>query len=242
MRLLVLAVSLSALGAGSFWVLTSGPLAPGPGTVGPTSDATEVDPSAWATGGGAPNERLPASGGVSSSTSDERPAVRVQQANKTYAVTGRTADEVLRSLLERGPREGEDIFFGLTQTALDVRYDATKISGGCIIKDTEVDLDVVVTLPEWMPAAEVEPELLRDWGRFRRALAAHEERHRAIAVEGAEATYRAVAELYRPSCEEAEEEARGRLERIGIEITAAHRRFDAETGHGKSEGASWPVR
>ena len=137
--------------------------------------------------------------------------------------------------------DGDDIFFGLTQTELDVNYDPTEISGGCVIKDTEVDLEVVITLPEWLPATDIAPTLQSDWRRFRRALEAHEDQHRAIAVEGAERAFDAVAELYRPTCEQAVNEARRRLEVLGVEIRAQHRRFDDETGHGKSEGAVWPL-
>jgi predicted secreted Zn-dependent protease len=103
-----------------------------------------------------------------------------------------------------------------------------------------VTLDVVVTLPEWMPAAELDPNLQVAWGRFRRALGEHEHQHRVIALGGAHAAYKAVAGLYRSSCDAAVTEARARLERLGVEVSAAHRRFDEETSHGKTTGAYWP--
>ncbi|WP_420455028.1 DUF922 domain-containing protein [Rubrivirga sp.] len=229
MRLLVLAVSLSALAAGSFWTLTEGPLAPSPTEIG-TGDTVVASPA------------ISVSERPARPASPERPPVQERLRHETYAVTGRTADAVLRSLVERGPRAEGDVFFGLTQTELDVRYNPTPVSGGCLIEGTEVDLDVVVTLPEWLPAGDVDPALLHDWSRFRRSLSQHEHRHRVIALGGAEAAYKEVAGLYRSSCEAAVAEARGRLERLGIEISAAHRRYDSETGHGKTEGAVWPVR
>lgn len=234
MRLLVLAVLLPALGAASFWALTQGPLAPS------SLEGVSVDSLRAAAAVLAPTGNGPGSSSGRPPEA-ERPPIQVNRTHETYAVTGETVDDVLRSLLDRGPREGDDIFFGLTETALDVRYDPREISGGCIIEGTEVDLALVVTLPEWMPAPGTDPALLRDWGRFRRALAAHEERHQAIALGGAEAAYRAVAGLYRDSCEEAVAEARGRLERLGVEVSAAHRRYDADTNHGRREGAAWPV-
>jgi predicted secreted Zn-dependent protease len=234
MRLLVLAVILPALGAASYWVLTEGPLAPASVEL-VSADSLRAAATALAAGddGSGPPPGPP--------PKPDRPPIQVDRTHETYAVTGKTADEVLRSLLDHGPRDGESIYFGLTETALDVRYDPTVISGGCIIQDAEVDLDLVVTLPEWMPAPGTDPALLRDWGRFRRALAQHEERHQTIALDGAQAAYRAVAGLYRGSCEEAVAEARGRLERLGVEVSAAHRRYDHETKHGRTEGAAWPV-
>lgn len=234
MRLLTLALLLPVLGAASFWALTQGPLAP------PSVELVSADSLRAAAAALAPTDDGPAPPSGRPPEPD-RPPIQVERTHQTYAVTGETVDDVLRSLLERGPREGDDIFFGLTETALDVRYDPHEISGGCIIQDAEVDLDLVVTLPEWMPEPGTDPALLRDWGRFRRALAAHESRHQAIALGGAEAAYRAVAGLYRDSCEEAVAEARGRLERLGVEVSAAHRRYDSETEHGKREGAAWPV-
>ena len=235
MRLLVFALTLSALGAASYWVLTGGPLAP------PPVEMVSVDSLRAAAAALGPADEGPPPPASGRAPIPDRPAVEVHLTNTSYAVTGGTAREILYSLLESGPREGGDVFFGLTETELDVRYDPHEISGGCIIEDTEVDLRVVVTLPEWIPTAEADPALNRDWGRFRRALAGHENRHRAIALGGAEAAYRAVAGLYRSSCEEAVTEARRRLEGLGVEVSAAHRRYDDETGHGKSEGASWPL-
>lgn len=234
MRLLLLAVSLSALAAGSFWALTRGPLAPssdGPGLVGPL-DPAEMARPVEAEGPRGPSPLPPA---------PERPAVERTLEHRTYVVTGQTVEAVLASLMEGGPRDGEDIFFGLTQTELDVRYDPVEVSGGCLIEDTEVDLALLVTMPEWVPGAGAAPDLQRQWGRFRRALAAHEAEHVRIADEGAEASYRAVAGLFRPTCEKAVEEARRRLERLGVEIAAEHRRFDDETEHGRLDGAVWPL-
>lgn len=233
MRLLAFALSIVTLGTASFWMLTSGPLAPtaehGVSALQPVAGS-----DAWSSDTTAP-------GGLPPSAAPPPRTIRPRVSTRTYAVSGTTEREVLRSLLDAGPRDGDDIFFGLTQTELDVNYDPTEISGGCVIKDTEVDLEVVITLPEWLPATDIAPTLQSDWRRFRRALEAHEDQHRAIAVEGAERAFDAVAELYRPTCEQAVNEARRRLEVLGVEIRAQHRRFDDETGHGKSEGAVWPL-
>ena len=232
MRLLFFALVLSALGAGSFWALTQGPLAPVLGAAA-ASDSTRSVLAVPPPPGSVPLAEP-------SAADPSQSAVQEQVTYQTYAVTGQSAEAILRSLVQNGPREGEDIFFGLTQTDLDVRYEPRAISGGCIIEDTRVSLDVVVTLPEWMPVADVDPALQAGWGRFRRALAAHEHQHRVIAVGWAETAYKAVAGLYRSSCDAAVSEARARLERLGVEVNAAHRQFDDETEHGKTTGAYWP--
>ncbi|WP_412062204.1 DUF922 domain-containing protein [Rubrivirga sp. IMCC45206] len=233
MRLLAFALALVTLGSASFWALTAGPLAP--------SAAHPVEALQPVAAGDTWSSNASAAGGPSPPAAPPPRTIRSRISARTYAVAGTTEREVLRSLLVRGPRDGDDIFFGLTQTELDVRYEPTPISGGCVIRDTEVDLDVVITLPEWLPATDLAPDLQSDWRRFRRALEAHENQHRAIAVDGAERAFDAVAELYRSSCEEANSEARRRLEVLGVEVKAEHRRLDEETGHGKADGAVWPV-
>lgn len=236
MRLLFLTVLLSALGTASFWALTSGPLAP------PSHRVVSIDSLRVTSTGGEVVESPPERSVPERLREPAREPIEVRVTNHTYAVTGKTADDVLRSLVEKGPREEGNVFFGLTEAGFNARYNRHAISGGCIIENTEVDLEVAVTLPEWMPEPGTDPALLRDWGQFRRRLAAHEERHKEIALDWAEEAYRAVAGLYRPTCEQAEAEVRARLERLGVESIAAQRRYDVETSHGRTEGVRWPIR
>lgn len=237
MRLLLVAVSFAALSLGSYWALTRGPF--GPGGSGVEGIATGVASGMDAVSGAVAG---PIARQAEEPEFDGGMAVFTRLTRQAYAVTGTTADDVLASLLEKGPRDGGDVFFGITDTELDVHYDPADISGGCVIRDTRVYLDVTITLPEWAPPAGADSETVAEWGRFIRALQSHEDQHRQIAVDGAERAYRAVADLYRPSCQAAVEEARRRLERIGVEIKSAHRRFDAATDHGKTDGAAWPPR
>lgn len=230
MRLLLVALSFVALSLGSYWALTRGQFTPGGGGL------AEVAADVAAVAGTAHRSVPPPP------THDGGLAVFTRLTRQAYPVDGASPDAVLQSLLDSGPRDGDDVFFGITDTELDVRYDPTEAADGCLIRDTRVYLDVTITLPEWVPPAGADPIMAADWGRFIRALRAHEDRHREIAVAGAERAYRAVAELYRPSCAEAVEEARRRLERIGVEIGGTHRRFDASTDHGKADGAVWPIR
>ncbi len=240
MRPLTLILSLVALSVGSYWALTHGPLTPAAGEHPGAIPGLAIDTTGVEAAGGGGGE-IPLVGSPPEGPRERRgEAVRPRVTVVTYAVEGRTARDVLRSLMEHGPRDGGDVFFGLTSTDLDVTYDPEPISGGCVIQNTRVVVDIQITLPEWLPGADVDPDLAADWSRFRRALTDHEDRHREIAVEGAEDAYDAVAELLRPTCNEANEEARRRLERLGVEVGAAHRRFDAETGHGKHDGAIWP--
>ena len=239
MRLIVFAVSLAALSAGSYWMLT-GPLAPSAG--GGEAVVTE---RAGVVRVGAP-EGAPAAGAPASRAEvrlrQSSDGVRTRLSTAPYRVTGQTEAEVLASLREGGPRAGDEVFFGVTETELDVRYRRAPAEVGCVLVDVEVWLSVVVKLPEWAPGADADRGLQRDWGRFLRALAGHEDRHRVIAEGGAQKLHDQLVGLRRASCDQLEAEAQRRLQRAEIEIPGAHRRYDAETGHGRTEGAVWPVR
>ena len=229
MRPLALVLCLSALSAGSYWALTHA-WAPSAATQDDRDDWLLAAPEARA-GGGAP---------APPPAPPPRPVVQTRVATETYAVEGRTADQVLASMASGALRTEEGAYFGLTTSELSLRYRRTPAAGGCVLTDVEVDLALTITLPEWTAASGAEPGLARAWGRFRRALAGHEGRHRRIAEAGADEIARALGGLRRETCAATEAEARRRLQRAEIEITAAQRRYDAETDHGRTEGAVWP--
>lgn len=161
---------------------------------------------------------------------------------KSYPVSGTTALEVLASLRQRGPRSDNESFFGLTETSMDLTYRYTDLEDGCVVHDVRLDLDVAVTLPEWSPSSGTDPALVDDWGQFYRALARHETTHREIAEDEAQALYRRLDGLRRGTCALLEAELRHRLQVAQRDIEVAHRDYDERTGHGRTEGAVWPVR
>ena len=234
MRPPVLIASLALLALASYGVLTLGPFgAPAAEPAPQAGDAVVASPTAdGAEVRGRRAERPAAPAG---------PAVRTLLTTETYAGGGGTADDVLRSMLDGGPRTAGRTFFGLTETAVDLRYDTATAGVGCVVENVEVVLTLTITLPEWTPAADADAGLVRDWARFRRALAAHEDQHREIAERGAASLHQAVDGLRRTTCAQANAEARARLDRLEAAIAEAHARFDAETGHGRTEGAVWPV-
>ena len=158
----------------------------------------------------------------------------------TYRVQGATDHDILASLRELGPRSGGQTFFGLTVTELEYRYYKVTEPAACRIEDVEVDLVVRITLPEWQPPRDAEPLLRSAWSRFSTALLGHENGHRDLAVQGAEAVRASLEGLRTASCDTADQEARRVAERVRVETEAAHRDFDHTTGHGRTQGAVWP--
>ena len=184
-------------------------------------------------------EPVSAGGGVEASPA--RP-VLTHVAEAPYAVAGANEADLLASMAQGAPREGEATFFGLTTTELSFRYTRAQQTGGCTLRDVRVDLAVTVVLPHWTRPADAPYDLARDWARFEAALRRHEDHHRVLAEAGAEAVRAELDGLTAATCADADAEARRRAERVGIETEAAQRRYDDETGHGQTQGAAWPLR
>lgn len=158
-----------------------------------------------------------------------------------YPVVGGTEAEILRSLVAGGPSNEGERFFGMTEADMRLDYRTAEVTTHCSLVGVQVRLGVTTTLPEWDRPRGSDGDLRRDWHRFLGALGRHEARHKEIIENGAAKVYRAVASLQRPTCAEVESEARRRLDRIEIEMEAAHRLYDEQTGHGRTEGAAWPL-
>jgi predicted secreted Zn-dependent protease len=185
--------------------------------------------------GATPTPDLAAGGGTA-------PRVRSDVTVREYRVQGDDEVEILQSLLANAPVSGEETFFGLTTSELTFRYWRQPDAAGCTLVDLHVDLGVTIDLPVWSPSGAAPYELKRDWDRFAMALKRHEETHRDYAIRGAEEVLEALQGIRAPTCDAAVAEAQRRAERFQIETEAAHRHYDDQTGHGRTEGAVWPVQ
>ncbi len=197
--------------------------------------------------GGDPSPAHVVAGGGADTSADaplapREPPVRATVQTAPYRVTGHSTESLLEALRAGGPRVDGDIFFGLTSTSLAYRVGYIERAGLCETTDARVEIDVTITLPEWQAPPSSPYELRRDWQRFAQALRRHEERHRDLAIEHAHALRRAVDGLRAPTCDAVAALATERAQRSQALAEAAHRAYDASTGHGESEGALWPPR
>lgn len=220
MRLIVLVPMLAVLSAASYWMLTRVQVPALEVETEVVTPEVEVSPVVVVPEGG----------------------VEIEYTTNTYPISGSTPEEVLASLRDYGPRSDGEWFFGLTQTEMDLTYRVADLEAGCGVVEANLSLGVVVTLPEWTVQADADRALVRDWRRFYRALSAHEENHREIAEDGADSLFRQFNGLRRDDCTILEAEIRHRLRSAQEDIKGAHRRYDARTGHGRTEGAVWPTR
>ncbi len=169
------------------------------------------------------------------------PRVTTSVQVREYLVTGKDELEILSSLMASAPVSGEDTFFGLTTSDLRFRYWRQPTADGCELVDLHVELGIMIDIPAWEPGADAPYELKRDWTRFVGALKRHEETHRDLAVKGAQDVLKVLQGIEAPTCDQAVAEAQRRSQRHQVETEANHRHFDEQTGHGETQGATWPV-
>jgi predicted secreted Zn-dependent protease len=160
----------------------------------------------------------------------------------TYPVEGLSPRDLLASMEANGPDIQGSTYFGLTETQIEFRYSRVDEPGGCSLRDVRVDLGVVVRVPEWEPPEGVSRLLVRDWARFDAALRHHEDGHRVIAEDGAIRVFEALRALRMPTCDGIDEEARRLANAISAGADGEQARYDARTGHGRTQGARWPLR
>ena len=176
----------------------------------------------------------------------EEPAPRVQLDPSIHAVvdvehylvSGKSAREVRRQMDERGP-EGKDRRYD-AKTSWSVRwsYDYAPRDGRCRVTRADVTLKIHYLLPQLdgAPASVEDP-----WHSYEERLLVHEDGHADIARKAANATLEALKELPpTPRCDE----LKAQIERTASETVrrynAADDAYDAETGHGRTQGATFP--
>lgn len=229
MRLLTLASVLSLIGVG---LLTG--IGPFPAGSPPVQEDGAIGGAVGSSAHGVPVPPRAAGGGIEG-------GVVVNVAEQHYTVSGTTEAEILHSMRAMGPQTGGSSFFGLTGSESSFQLQPKMEGESCVADDVRVELAVTITLPEWEAHGDVPYELQRDWSRFSTALKRHEDRHRQIAADGANATREALQSLRRATCQQVEADARQLARRIADETEAEHNRFDRETDHGRTQGAEWPL-
>ena len=124
------------------------------------------------------------------------------------------------------------------------RYDTQPVGANrqqCRAVAVEVQIGITVTLPEWDKPPRVDPDLTREWRRFRRALERHEEGHVRLADAAAERLRLALLALRGP-CDTLGDRARRVADELSALAAKDHLAYDARTEHGVKDGALWTFR
>jgi predicted secreted Zn-dependent protease len=163
-------------------------------------------------------------------------AVQVKVTRDTYPIDGSTREEVLRTINERGPRQGADRFVAYTSWQVTWTYAIDKDGRGGV-RDPVVNVTAHVTLPEWRGEQRATPAFRR---RCRRALSAireHETEHLAMAIEAGEMAYN-VLQATRPATGLTRERVDALVGEAIAVVQEKEKHHDRVTQHGITQGTS----
>ena len=151
-----------------------------------------------------------------------------------YPVSGRSPRGVRESINERRPRPAEgEPFDGRTDWRYQTRWRGNG-AGGCDPATAEVEMTIVVTLPELTNRDALDRREREQWDRYFTALIGHEQNHARIALAGAEQMRNFMRNA--PDCATMQ----AAQARVSASINAANASYDERTGHGRTEGAVYP--
>lgn len=157
-----------------------------------------------------------------------------------YEIEGLSRAEISAALRTHGPSVHGQQFFGLTEWEMGVEYQPVEVEAGCAIDDLTVHVSTETRLPRWPSDAVASAALSEAWDRFIIALDAHEDGHRIYAEEAAETVRLRLLDIEAATCDRLDSAARRVMTTVMREYETLQRAYDAETGHGRTQGAVWP--
>lgn len=163
-------------------------------------------------GGGGPEPeetRVAPAAIVSVATPQAESAIHLQTSEATtyYMVSGTTTEEIFASIEANGPvddagQQGS----GLTSVDWEYKWSGDRLPGGeCSIRELTITADIVVELPMHEDESALSPRILESWKRYTEGVAAHEQTHVDIYLEGATDIRNAMEGVgLKPNCDELE--------------------------------------
>ena len=159
-----------------------------------------------------------------------------------YDIVGVSAQELRAAMNSRRP-VGQDGVPHDAVTIWNVRWQYRSTSDGrrCGVASYDISLDLEVMMPRWANEKDGPAELVQRWRTYLTALQAHENGHKKIAEQAATAVRDAIVSLgAQLNCDVLREEL-GRVARQAVNQSRQRdRQYDAETEHGRTQGARFP--
>ena len=168
-----------------------------------------------------------------------RDPITVDERIEYYRIVGRTSAQLAAQMERLGPVRtlGGKRSTALTRWELAWNHIPEMRDGLCHPVDLDVQVSVVITLPEWSPPPSADRELAAKWRTFMARVREHEDMHRRHGLQAASALRQAVAVLPpHPDCRSLARAVTiaGRQEiRRYARISRA---YDVDTDYGKKKG------
>ncbi|MCL5407339.1 MAG: DUF922 domain-containing Zn-dependent protease [Patescibacteria group bacterium] len=179
---------------------------------------------------------------IPTNISPSNPGLKQDIDTHYYQVYGYTPYEVRAQLNECGAKSGGEAYDAYTSYYISWVYNYKPVAGGCNIKDVTVGVKVDFFYPKWEDPGNAQAGLAENWQRYMTNLITHENGHKDIAVEGAQAILNALLSL--PNSATCGEDVQSLVSSTGNNIfadyNAREKAYDDETNHGATQGATFP--
>ena len=159
-------------------------------------------------------------------------------------MSGFTYDDIYRDMQRNGPGADEiGVRLGvhLSQWRWGFEY-LFEPGRRCRLVSATVVLRSSIVLPEWTNASTAPPDVVAGWRPFVQALRRHEEGHRSRARAQGAFLWQSLLGLEADTCEDLQTLVERTADRVIAEGREAQLAYDRDTGHGVTQGASWPPR
>jgi predicted secreted Zn-dependent protease len=179
---------------------------------------------------------------ASAGASSAGPEVTVDR--RYYTVTGDTPAEVRRALDNQTPVifEGER-YDAFTDWTVDWSIRWYDHGSRCTVTEVEADLIVEMTMPRLDAGHGLSDSGLSEWKRYRDALQAHENGHKAFGVRCAREIKRKLRAMEpRATCDRLYSDAKTLADAIIEKYAGRERDYDRRTRYGRTQGAVFPRR
>lgn len=152
-----------------------------------------------------------------------------------YPIIANTAKELDAQLSQKN-RNG---FHADTQWRIQPRYRFKKMANGCEVAESNINLTVTYTMPEWQNKKDASAELQEKWNRWYANLLSHEENH---GFNGRQAYNDIKQGIYlmesTPTCSQLTQAINAMIDSTLFKYSQEDTFYDQRTQHGATEGTS----
>lgn len=169
---------------------------------------------------------------------NSNPSVDIQE--HYYSVSGKTVEEIRRSLNKNSPIivNGKH-FDAFTHWNVSWKFQFTAWQNNCTITKVTSTVKINHTMPRL--TTPLTSKLHSKWQKYYHALLEHEKGHRNIGMQAAIEVQRGLTSIApQPSCSKLERKANTLGKTIIKKHIALERRYDTKTRHGAADGAIFP--
>lgn len=157
-----------------------------------------------------------------------------------YMIAPVKVDQIKIELRNNSPVSRENkVFHGGTQWTLVPHFRWTKERNLCRIRDVQVQLNGVYTLPKLDYTQDVSTDTKTRFDAYYLALVEHEKGHQDLWISAGEKIDQ-LLKNFEPfyDCQQMANEAKNRIAKVIRDYQQLNRDYDSQTGHGRTQGAA----